>query len=185
MKHIIGEVYVAVYDIRILQLINTKSLNRIDEEHIEITPPRAITPRVEASGIETNTEITVSARPEGKYKNSKVLRYRRNTLQDEFAGYDAADPTATRPVWKNIIFSEMMGLVDNLLAMFCMTGQDVDMESFGHMFPPDSRGRRQLDLSFVVDGKLTITLRPTQDNYYYNGPVTLVFNAVDESYSYL
>ncbi|MNG33889.1 hypothetical protein D3C84_1202430 [compost metagenome] len=78
----------------------------------------------------------------------------------------------------------MEGLIGSVLSMFCMTGQDIDMDSFGHMFPPDSRGRRQLDLSFVKNGKLTITLRPTQDNYYYNGPVVLVFAVIDEAYTY-
>jgi len=71
-----------------------------------------------------------------------------------------------------------------VLSMFCMSNLDVDMESFGHMFRPDGRGRRQLDLSFVTDGKLTIVLRPTQDNYYYNGPATLTFAVVDEAYVY-
>ncbi|MNR41298.1 hypothetical protein D3C85_1596690 [compost metagenome] len=60
-----------------------------------------------------------------------------------------------------------------------MSGLDVDMESFGHLFPADSRGRRQLDPSFIVKGKLTVVLRPTQDNYYYNGPATLIFTVED------
>jgi len=175
---------VADIDIRILQLINVKALNRIDEAHIEISAPRVKANKTEANGVVTNTEITITARPEGKYKGTKIVRYRRNSLQDEFAGYPDINPTAIRPVWKNIIFSEMEGLIGSVLSMFCMTGQDIDMDSFGHMFPPDSRGRRQLDLSFVKNGKLTITLRPTQDNYYYNGPVVLVFAVIDEAYTY-
>jgi hypothetical protein len=171
-------------DIRILQLINVKALNRIDEDHIEISVPRVKANRTEANGIVTNTEITITARPEGKYKGSKIVRYRRNSLADEFAGYPGINPTSIRPVWKNIIFSEMIGLVESVLSMFCLTGQDIDMDSFGHMFPADSRGRRQLDLTFVKNNKLTIVLRPTQDNYYYNGPVTLVFAVIDEAYTY-
>lgn len=162
-------------DVRILQLINVKALNRIDEEHVEISPPLDIPPRIEVNHLESNTQITVTARPEGKYKNSKTLRYRRNSIQDEFDGYDIENPAATRPVWDHIIFSEMIGLVTDVLQLFCIDPNDVDMESFGNMFPADSRGRRELDPSFLVDGALTITLQPTQNNYYYNGPATLTF----------
>jgi len=173
-------------DLRLLQLLNLKALNRIDEEAIEITPPKVIANRTEASGIVSNTQVTVSAPPEPQYKNSKTVRYRRNTLAAEFAGYPEINPTAARPVWKNIIFSEMISLVESVLGMFCIAGTDVDMEaSFGALFPADSRGRRQLDFSKVVNKKLTITLKPTTDNYYYNGNATLVFNVVDQSYSYL
>lgn len=172
-------------DIRILQLINTKALNRIDEQYIEISEPVDIPPVMEPSGVESNTEITVKARPEGRYKGQKVLRYRRNTLQAEFDGYPEINPTGARPVWKNIIFSEMIDLVSSILGMFCIMPADVEMDSFDHLFPADSRGRKQLDLSQVVDGKLTVVIRPTYANYYYNGPATLVFNVIDESYSYL
>lgn len=165
-------------DIRLLQLINAKALNRIEEQYIEISPPLDIPPRIEVNGLESNTEITITARPEGKYKNSKTARYRRNTLQDEFDGYDI-DPTAGRRLWDTIIFSEMIGIVEKILSLFCIDPYDADMESFGHIFPQDSRGRRQIDLSFIVDGKLTVTLRPTQDNYYYNGPATLIFTLGD------
>ena len=172
-------------DIRILQLINTKALNRIDEQFIEISPPVEIPNVTEVSGVVSNTEITIKARPEGRYKNSKTVRYRRNTLQAEFDGYPDINPTGARPVWKNIIYSEMVDLVSSILGMFCIMPTDVEMESFDHLFPPDSRGRKQLDLTQVVDGKLTVVIRPTFGNYYYNGPVTVVFDVVDESYSYL
>lgn len=165
-------------DIRLLQLINAKALNRIEEQYIEISPPLDIPPRIEVNGLESNTQVTITARPEGKYKNSKTVRYRRNSIQDEFDGYDIENPAATRPVWDHIIFSEMMGLVTDVLHLFCIDPNDVDMESFGHMFPADSRGRRELNPTFLVDGALTVVLRPTQDNYYYNGPATLTFGGV-------
>jgi hypothetical protein len=164
-------------DIRLLQLINKKALNRIDEQYIEISPPEDIPPRTEVNGLVSNTRVTITARPEGKYKNSKTVRYRRNSIQDEFDGYDIESPAASRPVWNHIIFSEMIGLVTDVLQLFCIDPNDVDMESFGHMFPADSRGRRELNPSYLVDGSLTVTLRPTQNNYYYNGPATLTFGA--------
>jgi hypothetical protein len=173
-----------VTDIRILQLINAKALNRIDEDEVEISLPLAIPPRIEVNGLETNTQITITARPEGKYKNSKTVRYRRNTIQAEFDGYpDIESPTATNPVWEGIIYSEMIGLVTDVLQLFCIDPNDIDMESFGHMFPADSRGRRELDPTFLnEDGLLTVVLQPTQNNYYYNGPATITFgghNATD------
>lgn len=164
-----------VTDVRILQLINAKALNRIDENEVEISAPIDIPPRIEANGLETNTQITITARPEGKYKNSKTVRYRRNSIQDEFDGYGIESPAASNPIWDHIIFSEMIDLVTDVLKLFCIDPNDIDMESFGHMFPADSRGRREVNPTFLVDGSITITLQPTQNNYYYNGPATITF----------
>lgn len=178
----ITEAIVADIDLRILQLINGKSLNRIDENAVEISAPLAITPIKEPNGVTVNTQITITARPESRYKNSKTVKYRRNTIADEFAGYPDIDPTATRPVWKGMIYTEMVTLVEDVLSMFCIIPTDIDMSSFINLFPMNSRGRRELDLTKVINRKLTVVLKPTVDNYYYNGPVTMVFDLVDKPY---
>lgn len=167
-------------DVRVLQLINAKSISLIDETQIEITPPKAITPKMETNGVEVNTSILITARPEGKYKGSKTVRYRRNTLAMEFAGYGTFNPTSTRPLWKNMIYTEMVELIEDFLGLYCIAVSDVDMGSFAHLFPANSRGHKQLDLTKVVNGKLTVPLNPTPDNYYYNGGASLVFSVTDE-----